>query len=471
MLMNKLTKAQDLKYISLAKIKSSTTNNCKELINAISVAVNKKLASNCSVVSIQHSVEVKAIIKNKTAKVQIENKEEPGSNLIKTNEPKELHYFSYENLKKAAKLNNGVYRGKLYATIETNTCNPKIDCPDCNGLGICSHCDGNKQVTCIICDGKTECISCEGTGRYTCKNCRGEGSCPKCDHGWVTCNECEGDGTDTCEDCGGSGNYIDSFCNHCDGSGEYRPGVTCHTCNGTGRYVVECRKCHGEGTVDCDNCDGEGGWNCNKCNGSGKCSNCKGDGTVTCKACKGSGTCGKCRGKGKIWCPECHGKGICFNCKGDKLIICPRCNGLGNFQSFTEYSFTEKENEKQLFSFPIPQIYYSQVYGNLCYDGIIYDFFAKKTSVLNNVAAENSLNGIHSKTLKKWLSLDSISIFGNVNITDDYLNTYVEIYNIPVTKVVIKQKSTTYPIWIIGEKLLVFYENLPRLGFWGIFLD
>ena len=469
--MTELKKAKNLKSISLAQIKSSTPDNCHELINAISIAVDKKeLASKCSIVSIKHFIEVKAIIKNKTAKVKLEKKEKPGCKLKKSNEPKELQFFSYEKLKKAAKLNNGVYRGKLYATIETYTCDTKVNCPDCNGTSICHRCNGDKQIACTLCCGSTECTKCEGSGKYTCRNCNGNGYCTECDEGWITCDECF-NGTYICSDCCGSGNYIDSTCNKCGGNGEYRYGVKCRTCHGTGRYVVKCRRCNGEGSINCDNCAGKGGWYCKECHGTGNCSHCRGNGYFTCKACEGTGTCEKCHGKGKIWCLECHGKGKCFRCKGDKIITCPRCRGLGEFQSFTEYSLIEKENEKHFFSIPIALKYYNQVSGNICYDGVIYDFFAKKASILNNTEAENSLNGIHSETLKKWLSLDSNSTFRKGEVSDDYLNTYVEIYNIPVTKIVIRRRSRNYSIWVIGDKSLVFYDSLPILGFWGFFFD
>ena len=460
--MKKLKKSRDLKSIDLSTIKSSTINNCKELISAVSESVKKDLASMCSVVSIQHSIEVKAIIKNKTSKVKLQKKELAGNMLEPRNEPKELKFFSYDQLKKTAKFNKGIYRGKLYGTIESYTCNTTCKCPKCEGTGLCNNCDGEKQITCTLCNGTTKCISCSGSGRYTCKNCDGDGICPKCDEGWIECGDCSGSGTESCPDCCGTGFFVNECCNKCNGSGEYRYGVKCKFCNGTGRYTVECRKCDGNGEINCDNCDGNGGWNCTECHGSGTCSHCHGDGNFHCKACDGTGFCGKCKGKGKIWCPECQGKGKCFNCKGDKVISCPRCKGSGKYQTYTEYSFREEKSTKELFSFPIDEQYYSECTGELCYKGIVYDFFGKKASIFDYDKAINSLEGCHSEILGKWLSLDNNASFTSDSISDDYLYTYVEIYKVPVTKVEISKKSKNYNIWIVGNGLSVYYDKLPR---------
>ena len=484
--MNYLNKAKDLAGISIDSVNSSTNSSCKELILAISASVDKNL-NYCDVVSISHSDEVKAIIKNKTSKVALKKKENPGNDLSRRDEPKELHLFSYDQLKKAAKLNNGIYRGKLYGTIESFSCPIKVNCPDCSGSGICNRCDGEKQVRCTVCDGNLECVSCDGTGKYTCTNCEGDGICPDCNDGWVECEdcngegtvccpECNGDGTVYCPDCNGSGNYIDEPCNKCGGSGYYRGDTECRACGGTGRYVVECRRCDGDGTidcdncdgdgtVDCDNCDGDGGWDCKSCHGSGKCSHCRGKGFFICKACGGSGECGKCKGKGKIWCPDCYGKGKCFNCKGDKLVTCNRCNGTGKYQSYIEYSFTDGETTDELFSLPIDKKDISSISGELCYKDVIYDFFAKRANIYNPDSAVNSLNGSHIEILKSWLSLEHNSPFSKGIITNDFLNTYVEIYKIPVTKVVLRHKSNNFSFWIVGYNLSVFYENLPNFGF------
>lgn len=99
-------------------MRSTTKDNCIKLIDAIGAVVDRNLGMSCSVVSVNHSYEYKVLITNKTSSVQLETKEKPGNTLRKTNEPTELHVFTYEKLKESAKLNHGKYRGKLYGTIE-----------------------------------------------------------------------------------------------------------------------------------------------------------------------------------------------------------------------------------------------------------------------------------------------------------------------------------------------------------------
>ena len=455
-------KSNDLTTISLSKLKIFTVENSKELINAIGKVIDKKLTSSCSVISIIHDVEIKAIIRNTTSKMHLENLEKPGNTLIYKDEPKELQMFSYEQLKKKSKLISGIYQGKLYGTIELYSCDKKINCPDCEGSGICNNCNGDKQVTCTVCAGDLRCVSCDGTGRYTCTNCDGNGDCTDCDGGWVTCGYCYGDGHVSCSDCNGSGNYIDEFCRDCGGSGFYY-NKTCRTCGGSGRFIKKCRRCGGNGRIECDNCDGDGGWNCEECHGTGKCSHCHGKGGFICKSCGGSGSCGKCKGKGKIWCPDCHGKGKCFNCKGDKLITCPRCNGLGEFQSYTQYSMLESHSVRDLCSIPIEKNYISSINGDSCYNGVVYEFFAKKASAYNLEDIEKSVPTEHLTTIKKWFALEVNSTFSSDKVNDDYLYTSAEVFKIPVTKVVLKCNSTEYKIWIVGNNKTIFYDNLPSL--------
>lgn len=487
-IMKSLTKAKDIKSISFELVSSYTTADSKELIKAISMSVNKKLSSTCTVVSISHSVEVKVSVKNITSKINLHIKEVSGNELVRKEEPKELHLISYEQLKKDAELNDGVYRGKLYGSIKSFSCAKKVDCPDCSGSGICSVCDGNRQIKCTVCYGDKECVSCGGSGNYTCNNCGGSGTCPDCNDGWVNCDDCDGEGTVccsecngdgevSCPDCYGSGNYIDTTCNKCGGSGYYRGDKECRACGGTGRYVVECKRCDGKGTIECDNCDGDGyvdcdtcegdgGWNCKSCHGSGKCAHCRGKGSLRCKACKGSGECGKCKGRGKIWCPDCHGKGKCFNCAGERIVKCSRCNGTGIYQSYTEYSFTPIESTKEFISIPVGKNTISSISGTLCYKGILYEFYAQQARIFDLDSVINSMNGSHVDTLKTWLSLDNRSTFDkDVIATNNYLNSYVEIYKIPVTKVTMKYRSTQFSVWIVGYGLAVYYDNLPEFSF------
>lgn len=456
-----LQKSNSISHLSLAKIRSYSTDNSKELIDAIGKEVGKNLASSCSVISIFHNWNVKAIIKETTSKVTVKLKEQPGDELTHKDEPTELNGFSYEQLKILGVKRNGVCAGILNGTIETHQCETTIDCPDCNGSGICRTCEGNKQIVCPVCEGNKECVSCGGTGRYTCENCEGDGECPECNDGWYVCDECYGEGTVTCPDCGGSGNYIDETCNSCGGSGYYGD-KECRTCHGTGRFVRECRRCDGDGKIDCENCDGEGGWPCKECHGTGKCSHCNGEGHFKCKACDGTGKCGKCKGKGKIWCPDCHGKGICFKCKGEKVVTCPRCNGTGKYQSFVEYEIgKEKETIKNLCSLPIRDSDIPDVDGDLCFNGIVYEFFAKKASIFDVDSAVSSVHDSNSTIIKKWLSLENHPQYDTKNIPNDYMNIHADVYRIPASKIVLKCNSKEYNVYIVGNNRIIYYDQLP----------
>lgn len=141
-----MQKTGKIEKLSIGDIRNTTKDNCTKLIDAIGAVVDRNLGMSCSVVSVNHSYEYKILITNKTSSVQLETKEKPGNTLRKTNEPTELHFFTYEKLKESAKLNHGKYRGKLYGTIELCKCDKTISCPDCDGTGICSSCDGENKL-------------------------------------------------------------------------------------------------------------------------------------------------------------------------------------------------------------------------------------------------------------------------------------------------------------------------------------
>ena len=428
--------------------------------------MNCDLGVSCSIVSIIHSYEYKLLILNKTSAVQLETKEKPGNTLRKTEEPTELLFFTYEKLKESAALDYGKYRGKLYGSITSNECNKTITCPNCTGTGMCSSCAGEKQIKCLVCQGGKECISCKGTGIYTCTNCDGDGECPECDNGWYTCNFCHGDGTISCPDCNGSGNFVDSLCDKCGGSGYYgyNNNKVCRSCGGSGRFIITCRRCHGDGTVQCNNCDGDGGWDCEECHGTGNCSHCHGKGGFTCKACDGKGACGKCKGRGKIWCPDCHGIGKCFDCKGEKIVLCPRCNGLGRYQSYTEYSLSEEnETQRELCSLPIEKNDLGSVEGDCVYDDIIYDFFAGKANSYDVESILKYVSNDKQKIIKEWISIEKNSSFSKDEIGLDYLHTKAVLTKLPVSNIILRCNSTNYSIWVVGNNMVVFYDNLPNL--------
>ena len=463
-----LQRSNRLESFNFSGLQACTTKNCDGLLEAIGKAVDKKLYSVCQIESICHEHEIKAEITEISSVVSLEQKEQAGSLLKYRKEPKELKAFSYLKLKESAKEEVGLYRGILHGTVSLNQCPIKADCPECGGKGYCSRCDGTKQITCTVCEGSNECVSCGGTGKYTCRNCDGDGECPECNDGWVTCGECNGDGTVSCPDCWGSGNYIDEPCRECGGSGYYGGYKTCRVCGGTGRFVKKCNRCKGRGTIRCNNCDGEGGWECEDCHGTGECSHCHGKGYLPCKSCGATGVCGKCKGRGQIWCPDCQGKGICFNCAGTKEVTCPRCEGLGQYQSYTEYVLKKEKNKTELFcSLPINSEDFTVVSGTICYDGEAFESFAKTIIIDNSKPISDSLSTKkHAALINKWLSKEHFS--DKEKLSDNYFRQTIKVHDIPITKVVLVCNTDHYPIYIVGNNLMVFYESLPswtkRLG-------
>lgn len=127
------------------------------------------------------------------------------------------------------------------------------------------------------------------------------------------CLKCDGDGV--------------ILCHKCEGSGIFKPEITCPKCNGDGNFNIFCNNCNGSGRVKCKKCNGSGDhysakghrYDCSACNGSGywSCNRCNGNGFVTlkCTACSGEGVfhekkCIACEGLGEKKCYTCHGTGI-----------------------------------------------------------------------------------------------------------------------------------------------------------------
>lgn len=472
-IMENLKKAGRLSTWSYTDISAlnKKSSDISLLLKDIGIITNKKFLQHSKLLSVEHTDELKVTINNTISIVKVEENEEPGDNILSTNEPQELKFFTYESLKKSAIYNkkDNIYRGKLYGTVQTFDCSSTQKCSSCDGSGICACCNGNKQVTCTVCMGSLECPQCEGTGKYKCTKCGGSGSCAECGgDGWVTCCECDGDGDIVCPDCGGSGNYIDTTCNKCGGSGEYINGSQCRACGGSGRYVIKCKCCGGDGRIKCPECEGEGRVDCNNCNGSGECPRCHGKGGWACLACHSTGTCGKCKGKGIIWCPDCHGKGKCFNCKGNRVVPCSRCNGTGYFQKFKEFSFEENNKTKYHFTLPLDDSEINEINGSLLYEGTIYEFFAQKAITYNLLEATKILNGFKMDKFIEWIKIENLSNFTEKSINDDYLNTTIKCKKVPVTKLQLKSLTDTFNIYIISEANYVYYDKLP--GLFSIFL-
>lgn len=470
----KLDKSNTLSGISLEQILKATSWSCDELIQALQDKLDVKLKSSCKIIEIKHKRYLKTVIHNRTSIINVYDNECSDDKLQFASEPVEVEAFSYGQLKEKANLIGTTYHGIFLGSIKNHQCPKTIDCPECNGTGICPSCDGTKKVTCPVCEGELKCVSCDGTGKYTCTNCEGSGNCPECDDGWETCGYCYGSGTISCPDCGGSGNYIDDTCNKCGGSGyyDYYSNKVCRTCNGTGRFIIKCKRCDGDGEIECDNCDGEGGWDCEECHGTGKCSHCHGKGEFTCKACKGSGVCGKCKGRGEIWCPDCQGKGICWNCAGKKIVQCPRCEGTGIYQTYRKYTITEEESIKKYMYYPFEKEDVEILEGEKIYDGVIYDFYAKRCNIYNVDDAKKTVIQFGEETVKafeQWTSLTENSRFEDDKIFDDFINIRIENFSVPVTEVVYSCRNTDYSVFIIGDNKIIWYDKLPSSWkqFWG----
>lgn len=451
-----------IQNLSLDEVRTSTKENCKHLIRAIEKVLRTSLFSSCQIISIDNGDELKTVIHKEYSKVSTYKKEVPDNKLQVREEPKELKYFSYEKLKQTAVKTDNIYRGKLYGTIESYKCSTKIECPSCDGSGICSKCQGNRQITCTVCNGSQECPSCYGTGKYGCENCNGTGNCPDCDgDGECDCETCWGDGRISCPDCHGTGNYIEDTCNKCGGSGDYY-GRICRACDGTGTYTVTCKLCDGEGEIECPDCDGDGTYTCDTCHGSGDCTHCYGKGYLPCKACKSSGVCGKCHGKGMIWCPECQGKGKCFDCKGYKYVQCPRCEGLGIYQSFIEYSIEETEKGVyDHFSLPVPYSTIMGITGTPIFDGVVYSFFAGIAQIYDDKSAIKKIPSHCMEQFRDWIKLENFSTFSSKWVNDDYLKLTLHNDLIPVTTLKYSCRKKIYSIYIIGKEKVVCYDQIP----------
>ncbi len=64
-----------------------------------------------------------------------------------------------------------------------------MECPRCEGSGVCSECSGSGHISCVSCDGKGERTTPRGL-KFQCKTCAGEGTV-ECR---PDCASCEGSG-------------------------------------------------------------------------------------------------------------------------------------------------------------------------------------------------------------------------------------------------------------------------------------
>lgn len=392
----------------------------EKIIYELSKELKINLSRSCVLKNVFFSKEVALLVSIIQSTPTLQESEAPRSSFKKSDEPAELLAFSYDDLKKRASFSQGKYRGKLYATIVDNPCTLTIDCPNCGGTGMCSKCNGSKQIECPVCDGSQECPDCDGSGRYTCPKCGGDG--------WIECDDCD------------NGIYYED-CRDCGGSGWYRENVPCRTCDGTGRYGKKCTKCGGDGGWDCDYCDD--------------------DCCVKCRACDGSGTCGKCKGRGTIWCPSCQGQGRCYDCKGEKKIPCPRCEGSGVFQTFTEYSIKEVKRGENFSSLPnLSQ--HEKIVGEVLYDDVVYDFFAKKANKYNLNEIISCAPSQYQGSVGDWLSLQKVAPAIANGDFDGYFNLHAKLIYFPCAHISFSCHSQQFSIWIVGDENCIFYDSLPN---------
>lgn len=92
--------------------------------------------------------------------------------------------------------------------------------------------------------------------------------------------------------------------------------LTCSTCIGTGKTIINCSVCNG--TNICSVCDGTGSEACPHCGGDGAYS-------AECTHCNGAGDCGECQGRGYV------ATSVCSTCRG--MNVSWLCNACG-------YNFT-----------------------------------------------------------------------------------------------------------------------------------
>lgn len=206
-----------------------------------------------------------------------------------------------------------------------------VDCIDCDGSGICVHCDGKGKVTagyaswgCTLCKRSGKCSTCGGSGElteveyviqrnidntptgyiktgsaddlYACRYCFGTGLCARCSGDGVNdttgnaCVYCKQD-VGICDNCSGYGcltrdEHNERLAENAarrSGSGSNTTGEDCTKCGGTGNSSTLCHECGGTGKYDgssvvirgmnqnkCLSCDGRKYEKCSYCKGTGK---------------------------------------------------------------------------------------------------------------------------------------------------------------------------------------------------------
>lgn len=97
----------------------------------------------------------------------------------------------------------------------------------------------------------------------------------------------------------------------------------CADCSG--KSVVKCKKCRGQGGYTCTSCDGRRETDCVECRGSGQTTSFSGQ----------SVTCPRCSGSRRLPCDPCSrsGRMLCHACKGKRTVPCKPCSATGAIRS------------------------------------------------------------------------------------------------------------------------------------------
>ena len=101
----------------------------------------------------------------------------------------------------------------------------------------------------------------------------------------------------------------------------------------------------------------------------------------------------------------------------------------------------------------------SDIEGDMCYNNVLYSLFAKQAEVYDLQNLKECL-GNNDEMIEEWFTLENQGKPEN----DDYLNTTVKVYRIPVTAVKLKCRYKVYNIYILGNNRIVYYDDLPWFG-------
>lgn len=337
------------------------------------------------------------------------------------------------------------HSGLLDGTIENHSCDPKMDCPECNGSGQCTECDGSGKVSCEECRGTGDCSDCHGQGSTTCHDCGGSGQCRRC----------HGSGSIICQQCGGSGFiYINDKrykCKRCNGKGWQR----CPDCTSTGSKIG--RGLVAIATIGELDITGSG-------RGSGKCSTCGGSGRLKCDTCDGSGKCTNCHGSGLVTCEHCDGTGDCPNCDGTGKVTCTRCEGSGWYQTFSTYSTVCYALNYKYYSSDLLAEGLKLATGASVYSGIYKKWKSlDQTETDQTTELESRLNkSFGDGNQYRQLSENHAKVISEASIKDKPYSKSISATEILISKIDFRLNNQDYSVYLMGDNGTVMYGELPK---------